>query len=157
MRRHFLQQLVYVSNGCQICLSEWWRKVICLCGARWFWDSDHQALYCSKQAPNSWYDKVNYFFLPIKFQWCSANNLYSLYHDGLICLVILYVDELLITVSFETKIEQLHNYLKAPFRTDLGLPFTQMEPYFSARLVIFDKTNFRLSSFNNIQIKPQFI
>ena len=71
------------------------------------------------------------------------------------CLVILYVDELLITGSFETKMEQLHNNFKAAFAMiDLGLPRNQREPYFSARLVIFDKTIFRLSSFNNIQIKP---
>ena len=37
------------------------------------------------------------------------------------CLVILYVDDLLITGSFEAKIEQLHNKLKATFEmTYLG-------------------------------------
>ena len=48
------------------------------------------------------------------------------------CLVILYVDDLRITVAFEAKIEQPPNELKATFEmTDLGLAhyFLGMEVY----------------------------
>ena len=56
-------------------------------------------------------------------------------------LVILYVDNLLITGSLEAKIEQLRNELKATFEmTNLGLLhyFFNMESYFSASKCIVD-------------------
>ena len=57
------------------------------------------------------------------------------------CLVILYVDDLLITGSFEAKIEQLLNELKSTFEmTNLGLLhyFLDMESHFSGSIGIFD-------------------
>ena len=57
------------------------------------------------------------------------------------CLVILYVDDLLNTGSFEAKIEQLLNELKSTFEmTNLGLLhyFLDMESHFSGSIGIFD-------------------
>ena len=62
------------------------------------------------------YGKINSFFISFGFELCSADsNLYVLSQDGLMCVVILYVDDLLITSSFEAKRELLRNELKATF------------------------------------------
>ena len=75
------------------------------------------------------------------------------------CLVILYVDNLLITGSFEAKIEQLRNELKATFEmTNLGLLssalflgygviFLSQHRYHRQLLETYDMTNCELLSY----------
>ena len=59
-----------------------------------------KALYRLKQVLKSLYDNIELFFLSFGFQqWYPP--------DILMCLAILYVDDLLVTASFEVKIEQL--------------------------------------------------
>ena len=93
----------------------------------------HKALYRLKQAPKAWHDQIDTFFLSLGFQNCYAdNNLYIFSQDNLLCLIILYVDDLLITGSLASKIEELHADLKTTFEmTDLGLLhyFIGMEVY----------------------------
>ena len=93
----------------------------------------HKALYGLKQAPKAWHDKIDTFFLSLGFQNCYADsNLYIFSQDNLLCLIILYVDDLLITGSLASKIEELRADLKTTFEmTDLGLLhyFIGMEVY----------------------------
>ena len=93
----------------------------------------HKALYGLKQAPKAWHDKIDTFFHSLGFQNCNADsNLYVFSQDNLLCLIILYVDDLLITGSLAPKIEEVRADLKTTFEmTDLGLLhyFIGMEVY----------------------------
>ena len=82
----------------------------------------HNALYGLKQDPKAQYDKLDAFFwVSLAFQHCYAHNRLDVFsQDGLLCSIILYVDEL------------LHIDLKTTFEmTDLGLLhyFLGMEVY----------------------------
>jgi hypothetical protein len=54
--------------------------------------------YGLKQAPRSWYDKINNFFLRLGFKHCeSDHSLYVLHTNGNTFIVVVYVDDLIIT------------------------------------------------------------
>ena len=137
-------QLVYIPNGCQVYCFEWQTNGRSLCGpAPWFWNfSFKKALYGLKKAPKVWYDKINSFFISFGFE--RDRNFHVLPQDGLMCLVILYIDNLLTTSSFEAKIEHLHNELKTRhngrFMTSTWAcrSIIHMEAYFSVRISTFN-------------------
>ena len=86
------------------------------------WCTGYTALYDLKQAPKAWYHKIDAFFLSLGFHHWYADNNICLFPRYLVCLIILYVNDLLITRSLASKIEQLLIVLKISFEmTDLGL------------------------------------
>ena len=59
-----------------------------------------KALYGLKQAPQAWYQNIDAFLLSLKFSHTHANNnLYVLMVDQDICILVLYVDDLILTSS----------------------------------------------------------
>jgi len=74
-----------------------------------------KALYGLKQAPREWYNNMNGFLLSINFQRLSEES--CLYfrrddNDGTICIISLYVDDLLIAGSSLVIINRVKNQLK---------------------------------------------
>lgn len=90
-----------------------------------------KALYGLKQAPRVWNKLIDSFLLKLGFTKCSVE--YGVYvresQSQSLIYVCLYVDDLLITGSSMTEIEQFKNRLKAVFEmTDLGmLSYTQIK------------------------------
>ncbi|KAL3700258.1 hypothetical protein R1sor_018280 [Riccia sorocarpa] len=102
-----------------------------------------RALYGLRQAPRAWYTKVDAFLRSTGLQRSSADhNLYSLHEAGQTVLVLLYVDDLLVTGSHLPKIRwvisqlanrfemselgSLKNYLRIEFlQTPVGIFMTQ--------------------------------
>jgi len=83
-----------------------------------------KALYGLKQAPRVWNKLIDLFLLKLSFTKCSVE--YGVYvresQSQILIYVCLYVDELLITGSSMTKIEQFKNRLKVVFElTYLGM------------------------------------
>ena len=90
-----------------------------------------KASYGFKQVPKAWYKKVYSFLSRVCERYSVDNNLLCPFFK-MAWWVILYVDDLLITGSYEAKIEQLRNELKMTFEmTDLELLhcFLGMEVY----------------------------
>ena len=59
-----------------------------------------KSLYGLKQAPREWYSKMDAFLLSQNFQRCrSDTNVYLQQHDDHLIIIVLYVDDLLITGS----------------------------------------------------------
>ena len=61
-----------------------------------------------KQAPKAWHEEIDTFFLSLY----DDNNLYVFSQNNLLCLIVLYVDDLLNTRFLASKIEELHTDLK---------------------------------------------
>ena len=82
-----------------------------------------KALYGLKQAPRAWYHKINAFLLSLKFSRTHAdNNLYVLMVDDALCILVLYVDDLLLTGSNMDLISWVQTQLISHFTmTNLGL------------------------------------
>ena len=84
-----------------------------------------KALYGLKQAPREWYNNMNGFLLSINFQRLSGES--CLYfrrddNDGTICIISLYVDDLLIAGSSLAIINRVKNQLKDNYdMKDLGV------------------------------------
>lgn len=82
-----------------------------------------KALYGLKQALRAWFQKMDAFLLSLKFTNTHAdNNLYVLMVDQDICILVLYVDDLLLTGSSMELIGWVESQLTSCFSmTDLGL------------------------------------
>ena len=82
-----------------------------------------KALYGLKQAPRAWFQKMDDFLLSLKSTHThSDNNLYVLMVDQDICILVLYVDDLLLTGSSMELIGWVQSQLTSRFSmTDLGL------------------------------------
>ena len=82
-----------------------------------------KALYGLKQAPRAWYQKMDAFLLSLKFSHTHADkNLYVLMVDHDICILVLYVDDLLLIGSSMELIGWIQSQLTSRFSmTDLGL------------------------------------
>ena len=82
----------------------------------------HRALYGLKQAPRAWFHRFTTFLTKIGFIGSTSD--YSMFvfttaHD--MAVLLLYVDDILITASSSTLLQRLIESLKAEFRmTDLG-------------------------------------
>ena len=82
-----------------------------------------KALYGLKQAPRAWNKKIDSFFYSKGFRRSHADpNLYIYRKDGMVTLVILYVDDLVLTGSNADHIAATKAALTSTFEmTDLGL------------------------------------
>ena len=57
-----------------------------------------RALYGLKQAPRSWYTRINIYFTGLGFTKSEADvNLYHIVVDGKLLIIVLYVDDLILT------------------------------------------------------------
>ena len=60
-----------------------------------------KSLYGLKQAPKAWYSKMDTFLISQKFERCKSDcNVYMKKKEGFFLLLVLYVDDLLITSSW---------------------------------------------------------
>ena len=83
----------------------------------------HKSIYGLKQAPRAWYAKMDSFLLSVGFIRCHFDsNVYILRSDDAHLLLVLYVDDLIITGSTSSIIASVKTYLQDRFTmTDLGL------------------------------------
>ena len=82
-----------------------------------------KSLYGIKQAPRAWYAKIDGFLLPLNFVRCKSDtNVYLKLINGYFMIILLYVDDLLITGSSKDEISSLKDAMNHAFSmTDLGL------------------------------------
>ena len=82
-----------------------------------------KSIYGLKQAPRAWYAKMDSFLLSVGFTRChSDSNVYILRSDDAHLLLVLYVDDLIITGSTSFIIDSVKTSLQDRFAmTDLGL------------------------------------
>ncbi|GAU46952.1 hypothetical protein TSUD_281870 [Trifolium subterraneum] len=83
----------------------------------------NKALYGLKQAPRAWNKRIDQFFVMQGFQKCSVEySVYAKHSDDKNMLIIcLYVDDLLVTGSSLTEIENFKSQMESEFEmTDLG-------------------------------------
>ena len=82
-----------------------------------------ESLYGLKQAPREWYTKMDAFLISQKFERFKSDcNVYMKNKEGFLLLVVLYVDDFLITSSFSTGLSSIKSALKKAFAMiDLGL------------------------------------
>jgi hypothetical protein len=81
-----------------------------------------KALYGLKQAPRAWLDKINQYFITSGFQTSIADfSLYVKKTDHGIIVIVIYVDDLIITRDNDADIFNLEKLLKQKFEMkDLG-------------------------------------
>ena len=81
------------------------------------------SLYGLKQAHRAWYAKMDAFLLSIGFtRWKLDPNVYLQKNDVKFQVIVIYVDDILITGSFTNLIVQIKISLHSEFAmTDLGL------------------------------------
>ena len=81
-----------------------------------------KALYGLKQAPRAWYAKMDEYLWKVGFQRSESDDtLYFQIQDKHMVILVLYVDDLIITGNNEAHIKQVKEELKAGSKmTDLG-------------------------------------
>eukprot|EP00253_Pinus_taeda_P004002 PITA_04002 len=81
-----------------------------------------KSLYGLKQAPRAWYAKMDSFLLDTGFSRCHSNNIvYTKKVDKSLIILVLYVDDLILTGSDPNLINHVKSSLKKKFEmTDLG-------------------------------------
>eukprot|EP00253_Pinus_taeda_P002039 PITA_02039 len=82
-----------------------------------------KALYVLKQAPRSWYGRIDSYLLENGFEkYEGETTLYIKEKDGKILIVVLYVDDVIFTGNDDYLIENLKIVMKEEFEmTDMGL------------------------------------
>ena len=82
-----------------------------------------KSLYGLKQAPRAWYAKMDAYFLSRHFVRCKSDpNVYMLRTSDSLLILVLYVDDLLITGSSSSIIASVKDILHDRFSmTDMGL------------------------------------
>ena len=82
-----------------------------------------KSLYGLKQAHGAWYCKIDGFLLSLSFVRCKSNpNVYLKLIHGSLMIIVLYVDDLLITGRSKDEIAFLKDAMNHAFSmTDLGL------------------------------------
>ena len=82
-----------------------------------------KSLYGLKQAPRAWYAKIDGFFLSLSFVQCKYDpNVYLNLIHGSLMIIVLYLDDLLITGSSKKEISSLKDAMHHAFSmTYLGL------------------------------------
>ena len=83
----------------------------------------NKLLYGLKQALRAWYAKIDGFFLSLSFVRCKSDtNVYLKMIHGSLMIIVLYVDDLLITGNSKKKIASLNDAMNHAFSMrDLGL------------------------------------
>ncbi|BBN67512.1 transposable element gene, partial [Prunus dulcis] len=82
-----------------------------------------KSLYGLKQSPRQWYKRFDYFMLKINFRRCLYDCCvyYHVFQDGMIILLLLYVDDMLIACQDKSRIQDLKKMLSKEFdMKDLG-------------------------------------
>ena len=81
-----------------------------------------KSLYCLKQAPRAWYAKMDRFLLDNGFSRCHSDNIvYTKKVGKSFTILVLYVDDLILTGSDPNLINHVKSSLKKKFEmTDLG-------------------------------------
>ena len=82
----------------------------------------HKSLYGLKQAPRAWYDKLKESLVNMGFDCSKADNsLFMKTSKSSTLLILIYVDDIIITGSNEVEIEKLVAVLNSSFSLkDLG-------------------------------------
>ena len=90
-----------------------------------------KSLYGPKQAPRSWYAKIDSFLLSLNFFQCKSDpNVYLKLINGSLMIILLYVDDLLITGSSKDEIASLKDAMNHCLLNDR---FGLIEPILGAR------------------------
>jgi hypothetical protein len=81
-----------------------------------------KSLYGLKKAPRAWYAKMDSYLLSQNFVRCKSNpNVYMLWMDDSLLLLVMYVDDLLITGCSTSTIAAVKRILHDRFlMTDMG-------------------------------------
>ena len=124
-----------------------------------------KALYGLKQAPREWYNNMNAFLLSISFKRLYGES--CLYYredkdDGTICIISLYVDDLLIAGSSQAIITRVKNQLKEQYdmkdlgvvRHILGCEVKHEEETGTSYLTQFQYTKKAIEKFFGPDLKP---
>jgi hypothetical protein len=75
-----------------------------------------KALYCLKQAPRAWYGKIGEFLIRNDFKVApSDSNLFVNFKEGRIAIVLIYVDDLIITGDNVEEIQRIRKNLSIRF------------------------------------------
>lgn len=75
-----------------------------------------KALYGLKKVPRAWYSRIDDYFISLRFtRYESYHSLYTKHEDGEILIIILYVDDLIITNSNTSQINYLKNQISKAF------------------------------------------
>ena len=82
-----------------------------------------KSLYGLKKAPRAWYDKMYNFFIGIGFSRCYSDpNVYTKKVEIHLIILVLYVDDLILTGSDSKILNHVKTSLKKKFEmTDLGI------------------------------------
>lgn len=83
-----------------------------------------KALYCLKQAPQAWFNTFSNFLIDFGFQ-CSKSNpsLFTYYKGKQTMVLLLYVDDIILTGSDDVLLQELLDVLSQRFAMkDLGEP-----------------------------------
>ena len=83
----------------------------------------NKSLYGLKQSPSAWYAKIDGFLLSLSFVQCKSNpNVYLKLILAYLMIIVLYLDDLLITRSSKKEIASMKDAMNHAFSmTDLGL------------------------------------
>jgi hypothetical protein len=81
-----------------------------------------KSLYGLKQAPRAWYSKMDSFLIATRFSRCHSNpNVYTKKVGSYLIILVLYVDDLIVTGSDSKLLNHVKTSLKKKFEmTDLG-------------------------------------
>src|ERR1700677_2176278 len=81
-----------------------------------------KSLYGLKQAPRSWFSKMDNFLIATRFSRCHSDpNVYTKKVGSHLIILVLYVDELILTGSDSKLLNHVKTILKKKFEmTDLG-------------------------------------
>lgn len=76
-----------------------------------------RSLYGLKQAPKSWNDAINEILETFGFKRCSSDNCLYIkqYNDGNWCMLLIYVDDILITTTKEETVKEFQREISATF------------------------------------------
>ena len=75
-----------------------------------------KSLYVLKQAPRAWYANIDGFLLSLSFVRCKSDpNVYLKLIHGSLMIIVLYVDDLLITRSSKKDISSLKDAMNMHF------------------------------------------
>ena len=116
-----------------------------------------KSLYGLKQAPRAWYAKIDGFLLSLSFVRCKYDpNFYLKLIRGYLVIIVLYVDDLLITGISKKEIASLKDAMNHAFSmTNLGLlsQFLGLEISQSQHGIKLNQSNYALDFLNKFNMK----
>ena len=114
-----------------------------------------KSLHGLKQAPKAWYAKIDGFLLSLSFVRCKFDpNVYLKLIHGSLKIIVLYVDELLITGISKKEISSLKDAMNHAFSmTNLGLlrQFLGLEIAQYQHGIKLNQSNYSLDFFEQVQ------